>query len=83
MHIITREQALLLLQIYACNPSDRAVKTVKDVTALAKGCVGELALFVTGAKLYRFYDRSHQPRFAVAGYTSHGRDVTAMTDILH
>ena len=56
--------------------------TVKDIGKLARGAWGEVALLMTGAKLYRYRDGSGSPAYAIMGYRSDGADVSALLALL-
>ena len=80
---VTRDQAreiinFDLVAMHARINVDPPVLTKKDVTKMANGAYGEIALLATGAKLYRYKDRSGMPAYAIMGYSSDGSDVSKL-----
>ena len=80
---VTRDQAreiinFDLVAMHCRMKIDPPVLTAKDITRMANGAYGEIALLMTGAKLYRYKDRSGSPAYAVMGYSSDGSDVSKL-----
>ena len=71
-----------LVTMHARMRIDPPVLTVKDISKMANGAYGEIALLATGAKLYRYKDRSGSPAYAIMGDSSNGEDVSKLAALI-
>ena len=84
---VTRDQAANImsadmLRLHMDGP-DAPIFTPKDVTRYANGAYGEIGLIgMTGAKLYRYKDKSGMPAYAIMGYSSNGEDVSKLAALI-
>ncbi len=85
---VTREQVAEILNfdlvaMHSGVKVDPPVMTAKDVTAAARGAYGEIMLIgLTGAKLYRYKDKSGMPAFCIVGYSASGKDVSDLAVLI-
>ena len=84
---VTREQAANIMSAdmlrFHMEGPDAPIFTPKDVTKYANGAYGEIGLIgMTGAKLYRYKDKSGSPAYAIMGYSSNGEDVSKLAALI-